>query len=109
MVPRPLSSVIWRTFPGARGQLPKDERTGTWPDESFRVEQSRTSTAGCFSTQDYQHGVETMSVTFSGQLSGQPTRRVRHEVRDGLTVIAFSAVASSALALALMLLVHLGD
>ena len=50
-----------------------------------------------------------MSVTFSGQLSGQPTRRVRHEVRDGLAVIAFSAVASSALALALMLLVHLGD
>ena len=50
-----------------------------------------------------------MSVTFSGQLSDQPTRRVRHEVRDGLNVIAFSAVASSALALALMLLFHLGD
>jgi len=50
-----------------------------------------------------------MSVTFSGQLSGQPPRRVREEVRDGLTVIAFSAVASSALAVALMLLVHLVD
>jgi hypothetical protein len=36
-----------------------------------------------------------MSITFSGQLSGQPARRVRHEVRDGVAVIAFSAVASS--------------
>ena len=48
-----------------------------------------------------------MSVTFSGQLSGQPARRVREEVKDGLAVIAFSATASSALAVALMLLVHL--
>ena len=48
-----------------------------------------------------------MSVTFSGQLSGQPTRRVRHEVRDGVAVIAFSAAASTALAVALMLLVTL--
>jgi len=50
-----------------------------------------------------------MSVTFSGRLSGRPARRVRHEVRDGLAVIAFSAVASWALAVALMLLVHLVD
>jgi hypothetical protein len=48
-----------------------------------------------------------MSVTFSGQLSGQPVRRVRHEVRDGVAVIAFSAAASTALAGALMLLVRL--
>ncbi|MGZ4436181.1 MAG: hypothetical protein ACXVW6_00990 [Nocardioidaceae bacterium] len=52
-----------------------------------------------------------MSVTFSGQLSGQrpgsPARRVRHQVRDGVVVIAFSAVASSGLALALLLLVRL--
>ena len=47
-----------------------------------------------------------MSVTFSGQLSGQPVRRVRHEVRDGVAVIAFSAAASTALAGALMLLVR---
>ena len=48
-----------------------------------------------------------MSVTFSGQLSGQPTRRVRNEVRDGVAVIAFSALASSALAVTLVLLVAL--
>ena len=48
-----------------------------------------------------------MSVTFSGQLSGQPTRRVRQEVRDGVAVIAFSALASSTLAVALVLLVAL--
>jgi hypothetical protein len=35
------------------------------------------------------------------------TRRVRHEVRDGAVVIAFSAVASTTVALALMLLVRL--
>lgn len=45
-----------------------------------------------------------MSLTFSGQLSGQPVRRVRDEVKDGLAVIAFSALASSALGAALMLL-----
>lgn len=37
-----------------------------------------------------------------------PVRRVRHQVRDGLAVMAFSAASSSALALALMLLVRLG-
>jgi hypothetical protein len=48
-----------------------------------------------------------MSITFSGPVSGQPARRVRHEVRDGVAVIAFSAVASSGLAVALLLLVRL--
>jgi hypothetical protein len=45
-----------------------------------------------------------MSVTMPGQLPGTPARRVRHEVRDGFAVVAFSAVSSSALAVALMLL-----
>lgn len=35
------------------------------------------------------------------------TRRVRHEVRDGVAVVAFSAAASTGLALALLLLVRL--
>jgi hypothetical protein len=48
-----------------------------------------------------------MSITFSGQVSGPPVRRVRHQVRDGLAVIAFSAVASTGLAVALLLLVRL--
>ena len=48
-----------------------------------------------------------MSVTFSGQLSGQPPRRVRHEVRDGVAVIAFSAVSSTVLAVALLIFVRL--
>jgi hypothetical protein len=34
----------------------------------------------------------------------RPVRRVRDEVKDGLAVIVFSAVASSALALTLVLL-----
>ena len=41
--------------------------------------------------------------------SSGPTRRVRHEVRDGMAVIAFSAVASTGLALVLLLLVHVAD
>ncbi|MFL6108362.1 MAG: hypothetical protein ACJ72D_06550 [Marmoricola sp.] len=37
-----------------------------------------------------------------------PARRVRHDVRDGLAVMAFSAAASSAIALLCLLLVGLG-
>jgi hypothetical protein len=60
-----------------------------------------------------------MSVTFSGQLRSRlsgprrpapvvrPTRRVRQEVRDGLMVVAFSAAASSALAVVLAALTRL--
>ncbi len=53
-----------------------------------------------------------MSVTvsgYAGQVTGRPVRRVRHEVRDGLAVIAFSAVASCTLAFTLLLLVRLGN
>ena len=35
-----------------------------------------------------------------------PDRRVRHLVRDGVAVVAFSAAASTAVALALLLLVR---
>jgi hypothetical protein len=48
-----------------------------------------------------------MSLTFSGQLSAAPVRRVRDEVKEGMAVIAFSAVASSALATGLMLFLSL--
>jgi hypothetical protein len=37
-----------------------------------------------------------------------PVRRVRHEVRDGLAVMAFSLSASAAVAVVLGLLVGLG-
>jgi len=42
----------------------------------------------------------------SGLVSGTvtPARRVRHDVRDGLAVMVFSAVASVALAVALLLI-----
>ena len=33
-----------------------------------------------------------------------PVRRVRHEVRDGVAVVAFSAAASTGVALVLLLL-----
>ena len=36
-----------------------------------------------------------------------PVRRVRDEVRDGIAVLAFSAAASTAVALALLLLIGL--
>jgi hypothetical protein len=38
---------------------------------------------------------------------GRPPRRVREEVRDGLAVVVFSAVASSAMAVAMVLLTTL--
>ena len=38
-----------------------------------------------------------------------PVRRVRHEVRDSLAVMIFSAAASCALALLLTLVVRLGN
>jgi hypothetical protein len=38
-----------------------------------------------------------------------PARRVRHDVRDGLTVMAFSLATSSLLALVLTSIVHLGN
>lgn len=50
-----------------------------------------------------------MSVTYSGEVPGKPIKRVRDEVKDGLAVIAFSALASTALAVALLLAVHLSD
>lgn len=37
-----------------------------------------------------------------------PARRVRHDVRDGLAVMAFSAAVSGALAVLMTLLVGLG-
>jgi hypothetical protein len=48
-----------------------------------------------------------MSLTLSGQVTAPPVRRVREQVREGIAVIAFSAVASSALAAVLMLFLGL--
>lgn len=48
-----------------------------------------------------------MSLTLSGQVSAPPIRRVREQVREGMAVIAFSAVASSALAAVLVLFLAL--
>jgi hypothetical protein len=45
--------------------------------------------------------------TSPGEGARQQTRRVREEVRDGLAVAAFSAAASTVLAVTLTLLSHL--
>lgn len=42
----------------------------------------------------------------STDVTGRPVRRVRDEVRDGVAVIAFSAAASTALAMVLLLIVR---
>ncbi len=52
-----------------------------------------------------------MSVAVSQQRSAaatRPRRRVRQEARDALAVVAFSAVASTALALGITLLARIG-
>lgn len=43
-----------------------------------------------------------------GAVPGAPPRRVRHEVRDGLVLMAFSAVTSIGLSAAFLLLAGLG-
>jgi len=48
-----------------------------------------------------------MSVTVPEPSTSTPVRRVRHQVRDGVAVIAFSAAASTGVALALLLLITL--
>lgn len=48
-----------------------------------------------------------LSGTTAPAVAARPLRRVRHEVRDGAVVMAFSAVASTALAGAMLLLVTL--
>jgi hypothetical protein len=48
-----------------------------------------------------------MSVTLPESSTSHPTRRVRHQVRDCVAVIAFSAAASTGLALTLLLLATL--
>jgi len=42
----------------------------------------------------------------STDVTARPVRRVRHEVRDGVAVMAFSAAASTALAMMLLGLVR---
>jgi hypothetical protein len=42
----------------------------------------------------------------SADVTARPVRRVRHEVRDGVAVMAFSAAASTALAMTLLVLVR---
>ena len=48
-----------------------------------------------------------MSHSISPRISGQ--RRVRHEVRDSITVMAFSALTSCGVAVLLALAVRLGN
>lgn len=44
-----------------------------------------------------------------GTVDDRPQRRVREEVKDGLAVIAFTAAASSALAVVLVVLTALAN
>lgn len=56
------------------------------------------------------NGVETMSATQPlARTSAARPPRVRDQAREAATLIAFSAATASALALALLLLTHLGS
>jgi hypothetical protein len=79
---RPAHPVFWRTFPGARRLLPRASGWGpgrTKPDSSL----------------------------LRGSERGRPPRRVREEVRDGVTVAVFSAAASTLLWVAMVALTML--
>lgn len=55
-------------------------------------------------------GVETMSTTQPlGRTTASAPLRVRDQARDAAALIAFSAATASSLALALLLLTHLGS
>ena len=62
------------------------------------------------SQQHATSGVETMSTTQPlGRTAVATPLRVRDQAREAATLIAFSAATASALALALLLLTHLGS
>ncbi|SDR70324.1 hypothetical protein SAMN04488570_0078 [Nocardioides scoriae] len=52
--------------------------------------------------------MSTTTTTGTRDLAARPTRRVRHEARDSVALMAFSALASTGVAALLMLLVRLG-
>jgi hypothetical protein len=55
-------------------------------------------------------GVETMSTTQPvGRTAAAPPLRVRDQAREAAALIAFSAATASCLALALLLVTHLGS
>ena len=72
-----------------------------------------SSTSTTVSTiQQHQHasGVETMSTTQPlGRSAVATPLRVRDQAREAAALIAFSAATASALALAILLLTHLGS
>jgi hypothetical protein len=50
-----------------------------------------------------------LSAAATGGYGDRPVRRVRHEVRDGVAVVLFSAAASTGVAVLLTLLARLGN
>ncbi len=68
------------------------------------------STAGTTASTTASSGVEIMSTTQPlGRTAAPPPLRVRDQAREAAALIAFSAVTASCLALALLLLAHLGS
>ena len=75
---------------------------------------SRTANQQHASTQpahpQHTSGVETMSTTQPvGRTAAAPPLRVRDQAREAAALIAFSAATACGLALALLLLTHLGS
>ena len=72
------------------------ERAGTWPDEREPLNPPHT-----------RHHCRGSTQMLSTLPPAAPPRRVRQQVRDAAAVVAFSAGASTCLALAFLLLVRL--
>jgi hypothetical protein len=123
------SLPVWHTFPGARRDFPSDERAGTWsgepgPADVPSTRPGSTPVSSSSTSQQASHQGRTVTDTYSGPVPRQlrrisqgpadparpdlprvtaPVRRVRHQVRDGVAVVAFSAGASTAIAVLLVL------
>lgn len=107
--------VIWSTFPGARRHshsTSHGKRAGTWFGESPAPQQHQKQPV---TAEHYRFiGVETMSITPVAPSAGSAfvrtpaVRRVRHQARDVLALMAFSAGTSIAIALLMLVLAAAG-
>ena len=89
----------WSHFPGARRTFPRWGRAGTWFGEPPDQPQP------CINR---FIGVETMSTTPVASQLAPAVRRVRHQARDVVLLMAFSAGTSLGIAALMLLLVHVG-
>lgn len=100
-VSSPLSRAFWGTFPGSRRHSPEGSGQGPGPAIGVAVGVEIDQYSGSETS-----GVEMSSIRVGGEAPARA--RVRHQVREAVAVMAFSAAVSLVLATALYLLGSIG-